>query len=285
MKKRTLRRKLTAGLAAGFVAVSGLSLGVAFGTVAGPAAPALAHGDSCKVESADLSWGLKTSFRNYISGSIANGEWQLENGTEYETPAFRWANGTGSFAEDLEEGSVAFTGDVFFSGHDGLLRLNVSNPEIVFTGEDSAQLLLDIGSDDTGEAEIVQERIVTAKVDLAGYDAGTGQSFAVTDAPVRLTAEGAEALNGAFGDYVAGEEMDPLSMNISVTGCSLTSSTASPAEPSASPETGNADGAPIDTAPEAEPEIPWLPIGIGAAALVVVGVTTGLLISGRKKRE
>ncbi|PEN20205.1 HtaA domain-containing protein, partial [Acetobacter fabarum] len=43
-----------------------------------------------KVASADLGWGVRDSFRNYIRGGIANGSWDL-NGTTYSNNAFQWA--------------------------------------------------------------------------------------------------------------------------------------------------------------------------------------------------
>lgn len=289
MTAQTMRRRAVAGLAASLVALGGIALGAA--TPLGANAPAFAHdgdhgdetGSACTVDSSTLQWGVKTSFRNYISGSIANGEWLTENGASYETPAFQWADGEGEIADDLSTGSIAFTGDVFFSGHDGLMQLNVSNPEIVFDGQDSAQLVLDIGSDDSGDGDVVQESVVAAKVDLAGYDTGDGHEFALQDAAVRLTAEGASALNGAFGDYVSGEEMDPLTLTMSVSGCDLGGGATpeAPAEETEQPtDTEESEVGPVE---DSGTEVPWLPIIIGGVALIVVGVTTGMLIAGRKK--
>ena len=41
-------------------------------------------------------WGFKESFRAYIDGDIANGEWTTAGGATYETPEFTWSDGTGS---------------------------------------------------------------------------------------------------------------------------------------------------------------------------------------------
>ena len=38
----------------------------------------------CDVVSASLEWGFKESFRGYIDGSIANGEWTVAEGAAYE---------------------------------------------------------------------------------------------------------------------------------------------------------------------------------------------------------
>lgn len=273
----------------------GATVGFAtLGLVLGGAAPALAAPAltetttveaDCTVSNAELRWGLKESFRNYISGSIANGEWTTENGAGYETPHFTWSAGEGRFAPDLSTGGLSFTGDVHFTGHDGLMRLDIANPEIVFTGTESADLVLDVGSADTAEATIEYERVSVAKVDLAGYES-RGDTLTAVDAAVRLTSEGAAALNGAYGDYVAGGEMDPLTLEVPLAGCEVASSTSSPT-PSNTTETPSSENGEETAAPQPqadEDSIPWLPIGIGAVALIAVGVTTGMLIAGGRKR-
>ncbi|MFC5339141.1 HtaA domain-containing protein [Leucobacter denitrificans] len=279
MVKKQRSRAAAAGITAGIIAAGSLLLS--------PAGPAAAHDGhdhevaTCAVDSAELRWGVKESFRNYISGSIANGEWITENGVTYETPAFSWANGVGSFASDLSEGSIEFTGDIHFTGHNGGLTLDVSNPKIVFTGPDAAQLVLDMGeADETGN--VAYERVVAAKVDLAGYDAGDGSTLTVEEAPVALTAEGADAFNGEYGDYYAGQELDPLALNLAFSGCDLASSEATPA-PSEEPEETEEAKVPISEDVE-ESEFPWLPVAIGGVALIVIGVTTGMLIAGNKKK-
>lgn len=280
VKQQRPSRAAAAGITAALVVAGSLLLG--------PAGPAVATDGgtggemaTCTVDSAELRWGVKESFRNYISGSIANGEWTTENGATYETPAFSWANGVGSFASDFSEGSIAFTGDIHFSGHDGALTLDVSNPEIVFTGPGAAQLVLDMGeADDAGNVEF--ERVVAAKVDLGGYDAGDGSTLTVEEATVALTAEGADAFNGGYGDYYAGQELDPLALDVAFSGCDLASS----GTPAPSEDPGDAEEAQVPIAEDvAEAPFPWLPVTIGGVALVVIGVASGMLIAGNRKSK
>lgn len=278
VSRRIVRRGATAAVAAGLAA----------GLLFGPASPSAASteaadGDAavCTVTSAELRWGVLERFRNYISGSIANGEWTMENGASYETPAFSWKNGTGEFGADLESGSVTFTGDVQFTGHGGLMKLDLQNPEVVFTGPQSAQLVVGVASTDVEGGELSFERIPMGKVDLAG--ATTGDGFAVENAPVLLTAEGAKALNGDYGDYVAGSNLDPLAVTIAVSGCQLGASGPATDAPDPAPEVTPApEPAPVPEA--AGPEIPWLPIVIGGVALIAIGVTGGMLLAGRGKK-
>ena len=79
------RRMLRAAMAAGLVA-GGLMLAPASAAFAETAPDA-----TCTVQTSELKWGVKTSFRNYISGSIANGEWTTDNGASWAStnlPAF-----------------------------------------------------------------------------------------------------------------------------------------------------------------------------------------------------
>ena len=121
-----------------------------------------------------------------------------------------------------------------------------------------------------------------AKLDLAENVAASGQELSITRATVRLTAEGAAAFNGDTdrGTYVAGEEMDPLYVQATVTGCELGEIVAVD-QPSGSAE--DTTVTPISAAPEAEPAVPSVPIIIGGVALIVIGIAAGMLIAGRGK--
>lgn len=265
-------------------ASAGLAACLAGGLLLGPVSPTFAtatEAQTCSVDSAELRWGVKERFRNYISGSIANGEWTTENGATYESPAFIWANGTGEMGADLEQGAVSFTGDVHFTGHGGAMKLDLQDPTIEFTGPGAAQLVLGMGSVDTEGADVSAERVVAAVVDLTRADASTASSYSITNAPVRLTADGAEAFNGEYGDYVAGEEMDALALSITVSGCELGVTVATPTPaPTEESEPMISDPAPV---PETAP-VPWIPIAIGGVALLAIAVTSGMLIAGRKKK-
>lgn len=270
----------TTVLAAGL----GLMSAPAMALATGPA-PAETGDTECAVTASELKWGVKESFRSYISGSIANGEWTTADGATYETPSFIWNTDNGDLAPDLSAGSIAFTGSVNFTGHDGALSMDIANPAVEFSDNGAAYLLLDFGATDTaseGDPEISQIR--AAKIELDGSVDAAAQDLTVTDAPVRLTSEGAEAFNGAYGDYAAGDEMDPISMTATVAGCELGAVEAAPeAQEPEDDEAETAVPADEEAAETASPEIPWLPIIIGGVAILVIGVTTGMLLSGRGK--
>ena len=83
---------------------------------------------------ASLTWGFKETFRSYISGTIANGEWTVADGATYETPDFGWADGVGSFDPSTGEGTISFDGSIRFTGHGGVLDTTVSNPQLRLLG-------------------------------------------------------------------------------------------------------------------------------------------------------
>lgn len=259
---------------------------VAGGLMLAPASAAFAEtapDATCTVQTSELKWGVKTSFRNYISGSIANGEWTTDNGASYETPNFIWKSGSGSFGADLEEGSVAFIGSIHFTGHGGVMKLDLKDPELVFVGGDSAQLVVGVGSTATGGAELAYERVAMAKVDLSEGKTPDDKSLALKDAPVVLTAEGAKALNGDYGDYVAGQEMDALQLSLGVTGCSLAEPAATGGKGAGTDAPANAEDLPLQEGAD-ESSIPWMPVAVGTGALVAVLVTGAMLLGGRKKQ-
>lgn len=273
------------------VAVRGLAAAcvVTIGAIATPQvalAQPLAAEDTadCSVEAAQLNWGVKESFRSYISGSIANGEWTVSDDMRYETPDFIWNEASGSFSGDLEGGRIDFTGAVHFTGHGGAMELDIANPSIEFAGDGSAYLLLDIGATDTADAggTAAATEVRAGKIDLTGVVASSGEGLEITAAPTRLTAEGAAALNGDYGSYVAGENLDPVTISVTGAGCELDESAASDAEEDAAPAAPVAEGVvePADE-PAGSTQIPWAPIIVGGVALLVIGVTGGMLIAGR----
>jgi hypothetical protein len=170
--------------------------------------------DGCTVDAASLTWGFKESFRSYISGSIARGEWTVADGATYETPLFGWTAADGSYDPESGEGLVAFPGSVTFTGHDGILATTVSEFELVFVDASTAIIVADI-SGTTMEGEVVSaENVPFVTLDLDGALEVADDRVVVTDAPTTLTADGA----AAFGTYPAGESFDAVSAQLTLAG-------------------------------------------------------------------
>ncbi|MHA7133438.1 HtaA domain-containing protein [Oerskovia turbata] len=221
-------------------------------TVQAPAAP-----EGCTVTDASLGWGLKESFRAYVAGPIAHGDWALSDGATYEEPAFGWSTGTGVFDGEAFTGQVSYPGAITFTGHDGLLSTTVARPTIVLTGPDTAYLLLDVAGvtmEDAlaGDADKVatHEQVSFVELDLsraAVEVSADGSQVTVDAAPTTLTAEG----HAAFPNYDPGTEFDPVSFRIGAeAGCAtpvpVTGAASAPegAVTLAAPGAGEAEGLP-----------------------------------------
>lgn len=166
----------------------------------------------CPVDDASLVWGFKESFRSYISGTIANGEWTVADGATYETPNFSWPAGEGSYDAETGEGLVAFLGSITFTGHGGILNTMVSNPRLEFVDADTAIVIVDV-TGTTQEGEPVSETGVQfVELDLTDAATLSDNELVVTDAPATLTPVGA----AAFGTYSEGEEFDPVSFTLAL---------------------------------------------------------------------
>lgn len=163
-----------------------------------------------KVASADLGWGVRDSFRNYIRGGIANGSWDL-NGTTYSNNAFQWAKGTGSFKDG--KGSISFTGSVHFTGHHGILDTTISNPRLEINGKTAVLYATVVGNDMDGKSHNYGE-VALLNVDVNGLQV-SGDKISISGAGTTITAEGAKAFAGF---YEAGKDMAPLSLSASLSG-------------------------------------------------------------------
>ena len=182
-----------------------------------------AAAEGCTVDGGTLTWGFKESFRSYISGSIANGEWTLADGATYATPQFGWSGAQGAY--DPEGGLVAFPGSVTFTGHGGVLNTTVASPQLKFVDDDTAMLLLDVSGTTQDGVAVEQPAIEFVEIDLSGAVEQTGGTLTVTDARTELTVAGA----AAFGTYPEGEAFDPLSFTLE-TECATVMATEEPAE-------------------------------------------------------
>ena len=106
------------------------------------------------------------SFRAYISGSIANGEWSTEGDLGYATPVFTTDDLTGELALAPLAGTLAVDGAMRFTGHEGILDTTISNlrvelvdflrPEMKFAGLD--QLKAQIAADGAAARTLLADR-------------------------------------------------------------------------------------------------------------------------------
>lgn len=171
------------------------------------------------IKSANLGWGVRDSFRNYVRGGIANGSWELD-GTSYSSDAFNWSNGTGTFKNG--KGSISFSGSVRFTGHHGILDTTIANPRLEINGNSGTLYATMNSNDPSGKATNYGE-VALLKVDLSGLQSSS-DAVSVNGAATTLTTEGAKAFAGF---YDAGKDMAPLSFSAAINGAKTTTKTVS----------------------------------------------------------
>ena len=217
---------------------------------------------TCPVDDAALTWGFKESFRSYISGSIANGEWEVADGATYAVPNFGFAAGSGDFDAATSTGALAFAGSIRFTGHDGVLDTTVSNPVVRFIDADTAIIVLDVAGVTQDGADIDQAGVEFVELDLTGATvANDDGAISITGAPATLLPAGA----AAFGTYESGEEFDPVTLAFTTPEC--------------------ADAAPAVeepvVAPTPAPDLSWLPWALIALLLVIIAALVIVVVRRR----
>lgn len=283
----TIRHAAAAALAGAVLLAPSAAHAAAPHGVARAVPAATAESDACTLTGATLSWGFKESFRSYISGAIARGQWEPSDGATYTTPAFSWSTSSGSTATGTvarggAPAEAALTGRIRFTGHDGLLDTTIANPTLVRDTPTHATLRLDVSgvSMDAALAGDATATTVTqvpfVDIDLSGAavtDTADGVTITATDAPTAITAEGF----AAFGNYETGTAFDPITIEV-VAACAPDAAAPSPtgsATPIAAPAPAH------DAAGDTSATL-W-GIGAGAvAALAVVGVGTAFVRRRRK---
>lgn len=285
-----MRSSLLPRASLGALAAASILLGIAApaSAVGGPDPAAASSPPACDITDATITWGFKESFRSYISGSIAKGAWEPFGGVGYETPAFTWTGGTGSYDPATGAGSIAFPGGIRFTGHGGLLDSTVQNATLELAPA-AGRVLVDLAGVSMESALAGDDTVVTTPqvplvtLDLAGLEStvsGDALTLAATDAATAITDEG----YAAFGNYETGTAFDPLSFTASGV-CAAATPTAEPspvvdASPAAdAAEAGDDESGSSGALPVA------LIAAIGGALVATVGGTAAAIVAARRKRR
>jgi hypothetical protein len=195
---------------------------------AAPAAPTVL-GAPVSITGGFLDWGVKETFRRYITGNIAQGSIQTSGGASANADGtFRFpARAQGDADVETSQVAAAFDGTVSFSGHghhgqgSDLLQLSISNIRID-TSAGGGTLVADVVSLPL-EGDITDPQAggePTTYADVALADLGTVSPVAAgddgaawLDVPATLTAAGVPA----FSDfYTAGTALDPVSYTLTL---------------------------------------------------------------------
>lgn len=185
-----------------------LALAPALGAVPAPTATA--------ASATGLTWGVKESFRSYVTGSIAEGTITTAGG------ASQRADGTFFFPRSsgtVTDGTVtaSFSGSVTFTGHDHgqgpLLELTVSKISVRLSGGGGTlRATVRSRSLESTDASAEPGELVTypgiTLATLSGAGASTSGARATWSAlAATLTSAGAPAFGGF---YQAGQALDPV---------------------------------------------------------------------------
>ncbi|MEV3990915.1 HtaA domain-containing protein [Streptomyces sp. NPDC049837] len=213
---------------------------------------------------AAVDWGVRRTFREYVTGPVAKGRWTLSGGAQDGGALFRFPRGTGTY--DPRDGTLdaGFAGSVRFTGSHLDLTLTAVAVHVK-------------GGRGTLSADVTSAGRTDKAVPLVTFAAGrlapANGLAAVTEAPAILTARGAEAFGGM---YRAGTAMDPVSLAVAVGATArvpalpdLGSDTPSPA---AAPRAGTATGSTTTY------------VAAGAAALLVAALTAYAVVRRRRTR-
>ncbi|GAA2310517.1 HtaA domain-containing protein [Glycomyces scopariae] len=185
--------------------LSAVALGA--GTVLGLAAlPAQAQEPAVyPIVDGSVTWGVKETFRNYVTGPIAGGAIEVVDGAAQNGDGtFTFAPVTGTLDQTTQTTATESGGGVRFTGHHGALDLLIEN---VATVSDTVGYTGAIYADVTSNGEVFED------VHFADFEVGqwtwVDGFTTLTDAPVTLTADGAEAFAGF---YQAGAALDPITI-------------------------------------------------------------------------
>uniref|UniRef100_A0AAU1LPR2 HtaA domain-containing protein n=1 Tax=Streptomyces sp. NBC_00148 TaxID=2903626 RepID=A0AAU1LPR2_9ACTN len=226
-----------------------------------------------RFEDAAVDWGVRRTFREYVTGSIGRGKWTLAGGAQDGGAVFRFPEGKGTYDAGKKKLDATFAGSVHFTGADGL-DLELAG-FAVRTASGKGTLLADVTHGTTTDEAV-------PLVTFAADDLTPKSGLAVlTEAPATLTAQGAKA----FGSlYKAGTAMDPVSLAVAVDAKAelpALPDLGSEAAPSATPAT-QPTGTPAAQPAAAESGFPTsLAVGGGA---VLVAAAAGVLYAARRRR-
>ncbi|MFI9206991.1 HtaA domain-containing protein [Streptomyces sp. NPDC053253] len=172
-------------------------------TTPSPTASSATAGTS-GLRTAAVDWGVRRTFREYVTGAIAQGKWTLADGAQDGGALFRFPAGKGTYDAKEQSLDASFAGGVRFTG--AHLDLTLAGVTAKVTGGKG-----------TLSADVTSAGTTTKAVPLVTF---TARDFApknglaaVTEAPATLTEGGAKAFGGM---YKAGTAMDPVSLAVTV---------------------------------------------------------------------
>ncbi|GHC74652.1 HtaA domain-containing protein [Streptomyces cinnamoneus] len=163
-----------------------------------------------------LDWGVKKSFRDYITDGFAKGRAELLGDAVKAGDSYRFTKGHGTYDASTNTLDAAFNGEVRFTGHDGELDLKLGNFTVKASAT-GATLSADVSAKDKGSTT------TTKAVPLAdlkpGADALKARNGVVSlsAVPATLTEQGAKVFSyKGRSFYKTGSGLDPVTLAVTV---------------------------------------------------------------------
>lgn len=236
-----------------------------------PTAPAASQSPQAAGQFTDaaVDWGVRRTFREYVSGSIGQGKWELAEGAQDGGALFRFPQGKGAYDGAKGTLDAAFAGSVHFTG----AHLDLKLAKITAKVENGKGVL----SADVTTGTDTKPAVPLVEFDAKGLKTEGGLAT-LTEAPATLTEGGAQAFNSM---YKAGTEMDPVSLAVALDATAKLpalpnlGSTATPAAPPAP--------SPAAAAKAEESSNAGLYAALAVAVLVLAGGATYLTLRNRRK--
>lgn len=152
-------------------------------------------------------WGIRESWRSYIRGNVAKGDWTTES-LNYDGSAFNFTPSPGAATIEASKAVIPFDGSVHFTGHDGVLDTKMSDFKLIIDGN-SAGISVDYDAVEFvsiaggGGPRMIEDDQIIATVSL-------DQAFDGDAATVNLsgTTNLTQAGVKLFGAYKLNEELD-----------------------------------------------------------------------------
>ncbi|MFF2012481.1 HtaA domain-containing protein [Streptomyces sp. NPDC058195] len=165
-----------------------------------------------------LDWGVKESFRTYVTGPIAHGKAETAGGATASGDGYRFPDATGRFDAEKQTLNAAFDGTVRFLGHEEngayTLDLSLTGMEIRVNGT-RGTLFADVSTKDRTTKKVsAYPGLAVADLRLPGGAlAARNGVVRLSAVPATLTADGTKAFGGMYG---AGEKLDALTVAVAL---------------------------------------------------------------------
>ncbi|MER5882531.1 HtaA domain-containing protein [Streptomyces sp. NPDC001941] len=175
-----------------------------------------------KVLNGKLSWGVKKTWRDYVTG-MCGGKVTTLDGASGSTGGYDFAFGSATLDAKARKADARFKGGVRFECAAHGIGLTFANPRVEADGTGGKLI-----ADSTNSQGKTTKGVVIATLDLAKADfTAKDGTTTLADIPAKLTAEGSAQFSapGGQGGYPAGTALDPVTLVLSTKSGDLPSTT------------------------------------------------------------